>query len=564
MGMGASNVPARVAASHGAISEVGVNFQPCADIPCGGVLLAVPALLGAGLLRNTEQHFELPAGYYGMLSIFMLLGLMALARIKVMEDLRYCAPGEWGKLLGLDRIPEVRTLREKVQLLAGNPEAETWSLELCQEWMKEADNESSGVFYIDGHVQVYWGHQTELPRHYVARERLCLRATVDYWVNALNGAPFFLVTKEVDPGLLAVLRTEVVPRLLRDAPNQPTPEQLEKDPTLHRLCIVFDRAGYSPEFFAEMWAQRVACLSYHKYPGGDWPEDEFVEQTVTLVSGERVQMHLAERGVFLGKKLWVRELRKLGSNGHQTSIVATDYKTEIRSLAPKMFARWCQENFFRYMRQQFNLDRVITYKLQAMDETTRLVNPQYRELDGQVRKKLALLSRRLAVFGALSLPGDFSAEQMEQYERKKGALQEEITGLQNAVAKLKAERKATKHHITMAELPPERRFCRLDSQSKHFVDTIKMIAYRAETAMAHILREKMTRIDDARRLLQSLYKTEVDLLPNETQSTLTVRVHHQANYAADEAIKHLCEELTSTNTTFPGSNLRLIYELGSS
>jgi hypothetical protein len=63
------------------------------------------------------------------------------------------------------------------------------------------DPDSAGIFYVDGHVRVYHGAQTALPRHYVSRQRLCLRATTDYWVKALDGQPFFVVTKAVDPGL---------------------------------------------------------------------------------------------------------------------------------------------------------------------------------------------------------------------------------------------------------------------------------------------------------------------------------------------------------------------------
>jgi hypothetical protein len=73
--------------------------------------------------------------------------------------------------------------------------------------------ESTGVLYIHGHVRVYNGSQTELPRHYVARQQLCLRATTDYWVNAMDGQPFFMVNKAVDPGLRKVLEHEIVPRL---------------------------------------------------------------------------------------------------------------------------------------------------------------------------------------------------------------------------------------------------------------------------------------------------------------------------------------------------------------
>src|SRR5664279_577300 len=108
---------ARLAVSVGMGGENGIapEFVPSLDVTGGGVLLALPALLAVGLLRHTDRHFELPNGYYSLYSIFLLLGFLALARIRSLEQLRYEAPGEWGKLLGLDRVPEVRTLREKIK-----------------------------------------------------------------------------------------------------------------------------------------------------------------------------------------------------------------------------------------------------------------------------------------------------------------------------------------------------------------------------------------------------------------------------------------------------------------
>ena len=95
----------RVAASIGDLESVAPQFQPVLDVPNGGVLFALPALLAMGLLKYTEQFFKLPKGYYGLDSLFLLLAFMALTRLKSIESLRYCAPGEWGKLLGLYRIP---------------------------------------------------------------------------------------------------------------------------------------------------------------------------------------------------------------------------------------------------------------------------------------------------------------------------------------------------------------------------------------------------------------------------------------------------------------------------
>ncbi len=119
----------------------------------------------------------------------------------------------------------------------------------------------------------------------------------------------------------------------------------------------------------------------------------------------------------------------------------------------------------------------------------------------------------------------------------------------------------TKGANGLDECLQQERFKQLSTQSKHLIDTIKMVAYRAETAMAQMAREKLHREEDARSLLRALYSTEADLLPDENASTLTVRVHHQANHCADEAIRYLCMELNQTETIFPGTNLRLVYEL---
>ena len=252
MGMGASNVDARIAASVGELEDpVAPDFQPALDVPNGGVLFALPALLAVGLLKTTGRFFELPKGYYGLESLFLLLAFMALSRLKSIESLRYCAPGEWGKLLGLDRVPEVRTLRQKIRLLSDSDRPEQWSAELCRQWM-EAAPEQAGTLYIDGHVRVYNGHQTKLPRHYVARQRLCLRATSDYWVNAMDGQPFFVIHQAVDPGMIKVIEQEILPRLEHDVPDQPSKEELATDPLRHRFSLVFDREGYSPAFLARM------------------------------------------------------------------------------------------------------------------------------------------------------------------------------------------------------------------------------------------------------------------------------------------------------------------------
>ena len=190
-----------------------------------------------------------------------------------------------------------------------------------------------------------------------------------------------------------------------------------------------------------------------------------------------------------------------------------------------------------------------------------MVNPAYRTLDSRVRRMNGMLARKRAAFGALTLDGEIEPSQVEPFERKKAALQEASTAFAQELEALKDTRKAIPKHLTIGELPEAERFEQLRTHSKHLIDTIKMVAYRAETAMVQVLREAMSRHEDARSLLRNIYSTEADLLPDEQANTLTVRLHHLANRSTDRGVRHLCEELNATETIFPGTTLRLVYEL---
>ena len=169
----------------------------------------------------------------------------------------------------------------------------------------------AGTLYVDGHVRLYHGGLTKLPKRYVTRQRLCLRGTTDYWVNDALGQPFFSIERPIDHGMLEALQSDIVPRLLKDVPGQPADEQLEADPYLSRFVIIFDCEGYSPAFFREMWTEhRIACITYHKYPKEDWPESEFAETQVTMSGGEVLSLKLAERGSWIGDR---RETKRMVS-----------------------------------------------------------------------------------------------------------------------------------------------------------------------------------------------------------------------------------------------------------
>jgi len=152
----------------------------------------------------------------------------------------------------------------KLDYLAEQNKSDEFSSLLSKQWLEESKY-AAGILYVDGHMRIYNGSQTKLPKHFISRQRLCMPGIADYWVNDILGQPFFYVSSELNEGLINVLRNEIIPRLLKEVPNQPTDEELKACPELCRFTMVFDREGYSPQFLQELWQQRIAAITYKKY-----------------------------------------------------------------------------------------------------------------------------------------------------------------------------------------------------------------------------------------------------------------------------------------------------------
>lgn len=540
-------------------------FEPCHDVTFGGMLCALPALISNGLLRHVGSSLKQLTGYYTTLQVLLLLAYMALGRIKTVEQLQYHAPGELGKLMGLDRVPEVRCLRNKLAALSKDGAPEQWSRVLSKEWM-EASPELAGVLYVDGHVRVYHGDKTALPKRFVSRERLCLRGTTDYWVNDALGQPFFFVSRPVDKGMLEALSTDIVPRLLEDVPGRPSTEELEAGPYRERFTIVFDREGYSPAFFKEMWEQhRIACITYHKFPKEDWPEERFVETVIEMPSGEQLTMKLAEMGSWVGDKkngLWVREVRKLCKDGHQTTLISSAKGSFAVRDAARIFSRWSQENFFAYMEKHFAIDLLSEHGTVALPGTLKVINPDWRELERQRRQLLSKLNNRSAKFANLELHPELgNTKKIEAWQKKKADLVEEIEHLEHELDETKLTIKETSKHIFAENLPEKHAFEQLKPSRKLLMDTVKMIAYRAETAMVGIVREQLARTDDARALIRDLLTAEADILPDRDSNSLTITIHSMATARQNRAAWHLLQTLNDADLYYPGTSVTLRYQL---
>ena len=556
MGMACTRADERIAAAIGLAQCATTRFESGRDVQLAGLLTGLPALCANGLLSGLGKHIALPRGFYSALHILLVLGFMALGRIRRPEGLRHIPPGEFGKVIGLDRVPEVRTLREKIGVLAGTGKPGEWMKELSRSWM-QGDPEEAGYLYVDGHVRVYHGEVAQLPRRYVSRERLCLRGTTDYWVNDAVGRPYFVVSKTVTEGLAQTLLDDIVPELLGSVPQQPTAAELSQDAQLHRFVIVFDREGATHSLLSQLWQQRIGALTYRKRVTDVWPEGEFIEQEVLAPGGDSTLMKLCVRQTTLGAgnaAIPVTEVRRLTPSGHQTAVITTARRLDPPLIAGRMFSRWCQENFFGYMMQHYDIDGLIEYGVQSLPGTQRVVNPAWRTLDVEI-KKARQTERRLqaeVTKGALD-----DAAQMH----KKALTFEAMQAAGAQLIRLRLQRKQTPRKVTIDSLPKDQRPDELLPLGKMFCDTVKMIAYRAETAMVALLRRHLKNEAEARALIRDLLVASADIEPDDLAKTLTIRIHHLANPAQNKAVAGLLNELTEQAFCHPETGARMIYAL---
>ena len=568
MGKSCTNVLERVFASKIGSSAT-TTFASHIDLSHGGLLLAVPALLSCGLLRYISR-FESISGYYTATHVFISLAFLVLLRIKRLEQSDSVAAGELGRCMGLDRIPEVKTLRSRIASFCKVADIEKWACQLSSDWMK-VDEHLEGVLYIDGHVNLYYGAQVNMPKRFVSRMRLCMSGSTDYWISNQMGHPFFVVPKTLNDGLVKTLIEDIIPRLNRDVPNQPREEELKANEKLHRYMMVFDREGYSIDLFEELVHQRIAFCTYKKNVSEDWDDNEFEDYQIVTESGDTETVRLAERCTVLSgkkekdkpaKKVTVREIRKKSASGHQTSVITTNYLLSIVQVCVFMFSRWCQENFFKYMVESFGIDSITSYIKNAIPATASVINPEYKELDGEHKKILSLLNICKKKFAEISLiDKEMTEKEMERFMKKKSDKKTEIEDLEKQKSEIIQKKKNTKKKIQFDKLPDNLKFDTSVNERKFFLDTIKIIAYRAETAMCNMIKKQMTNPDEVRSLLRRLYQADADIETDCVNKILTVKIHNTNHWADDKILQNFCDNLNQTQTIFPSTDLTILFKL---
>jgi len=541
----------RILASMGLLDDAAPLFRSGSQVPGAGVLLAIPMLVDSGVFEIAREIYgSIGPAFYGLRTTLVTLLMMALLRIKRAEGLKEHCPGSLGRLLGLDRSPEVKTLRRKLARLAAFGRAAELGHALAQRRVKTRGH-AMGFLYIDGHVRAYHGKRS-LPKTHLARMRLSMPATTDYWINDAEGDPLFVVTTEANKGLVAMLPVvlDEVRALVGD----------------RQVTVVFDRGGWSPKLFAKLIQSGFEILTYRKGRCRRVPKTCFSMHKANL-EGSKITYQLADQNVdlFYGsrphrKRLRLRQVTRLGDDGHQTQIITSRKDLSTIEVAYRMFKRWRQENFFKYLREEYALDALVDYGIEPADATRDVPNPQRKKVNAELSKALAELNQLVAVYGAEAFVNVESVRRtMRGFKIANAPLGKTILNAMKNVSELERKRASVPTRVPVQQVT-EGEVIKLSVERKHITDLLKMVAYQAEGDLLRLVTPHYRRAEDeGRTLIQNALAAPGDIDVTDTELRVSLEPlssPHKAN-----ALVALCDHLNETKTTFPGSRLRLCFDV---
>lgn len=542
----ANRIVDRFMACVGLLDDAAPFFRPGVRVPGAGVLLAIPGLVQSGVFQCAREVYgSIGPAFYGLRTTILVLLLMALARIKRPEGLKERPPDDLGRIVGLDRAPEVKTLRRKLARLAALGRGVEFGRALAERRVV-LRGAAVGVLYVDGHVRVYHGRR-KLPKTHVARMRLSMPATSDYWVNDMAGDPLFVVTAEANASLVKML-----PAVLGEVRSLVG----EK-----RVTVVFDRGGYSPKLFQKLIADGFDILTYRKGRCRRVPRSRFQERRAVL-DGRDVAYNLADQNVLLlNRKLRLRQVTRLSEDGHQTPILTSRRDLPAVEIAFRMFERWRQENFFKYLREEYALDALVDYGVVPDNPTRDVPNPARAALNSELQEARSELTRLQAEYGTEALENlERVHPTMRGFKIAKSKLRRAISIARKRISRLEAKRRAMPQRVPVQDLVESGDIVKLAPERKHLTNLLKMVAYQTESDLTRLVAPHYRRAkDEGRTLVQSALSSSADIEVHEHELWVVLAPLSSAHRT--RAIAALCEELDRSETVFPGSRLRLRYRV---
>lgn len=551
----------RSLARCGLLGAAAPVFTPAARVPLAGLFLGLPGLESTGLLEWAEQVYgALPAGFYGLATVLTEAVFRTLAGQPRAEGATRIDPVDLGRVLGMDRAPEVKTIRRKLGQLAAAGKGADLIAGMAAHHLARVKDEAGQdgvVLYVDGHVRAYQGTK-KIAKTHLSRLRFPAPATVETWVCDAAGDPVLVVMAEPGASLVMELRT-LLPQLRQAVGDD------------RRVLVGFDRGGWSPTLFKHMHQNRFDVLTWRKGPTQDVPMAAFGTVSHVDQAGREHTWTLAETTVDLpltdGATFTMRQVTRLDERGpkpRQVHVLTTREDLPAGEVMYRMGSRWRQENYFRYGRLHLDLDSHDAYSATSDDPSRSVPNPDKRRAHQDVQAAQTRAQRERAKTDAALLaartPTDGAGTVLITNTRH-NTITADLATAQDDLATARTVHAATPTRVPLGQLSPDQQV--LDTQTKLVTHAIKIAAFNTITTIARDIRlhTGYARADQEAYTLARQILTHTGDIDPRTPRVLTITLDPLPTGRATRALAQLCEHLTATNTTYPGTNRVLRYQV---
>ncbi|MDN5751419.1 MAG: hypothetical protein L0H64_23450, partial [Pseudonocardia sp.] len=564
-----------------------------------------------GLLSCARNVYgALPNGFYGLDTVLLEAVLRALTGQARAEGATRIDPASFGRVLGLDRAPEVKTIRRKLALLAATGKTDRLIAAMAATHLARAtgrDEQAGLLLYVDGHVRAYHGTR-KVGKTHLARLKFPAPATLETWVNDAHGDPVLVVMAEPGASLAGELR-RLVPDLRAAVGDD------------RRVLVGFDRGGWSPALFKHLHGHGFDSLTWRKgaaevipakafreltyrdpdtgqeyawraadttvdlplgtKPGPDGAEPVFTMRQVTLAvpvtkhartTPDTPADDTPEAGT-TGAGTPADDTPGAGTTGddgvvdlagtRQIHILTTRTDLPAEEIIYRMGARWRQENHFRYGRMHFDLDSHDCYASADDDPGRSVPNPAKKRAHAKVTAARARVEQAAAATDAALLAArtPVPGAPVTITNREHDQLTADLRAAQAALTLAEAAHKDTPARLPLRLVNPGQQV--LDVQTKLVNHAIRMAAFNTVTTLARELRLHTgyaRKKHEAHTLIRQALRATGDIDPT-TDGVLTIRLDPLPTRRASTAIAELCQHLTATNTRYPGTDLIMRYEI---
>ena len=507
-----------------------------------GLALYYPAVAAVGLVEVARQVFRLPRSMrFGVRAVSLTVFFITLLRKPTLESAKHLRRGEFGAVVGSGRAPAVKTLRRKLAELVAQAAASEFGTRLARRWVNTG-MVATAYLYVDGHMKAYSGIR-RLQEVYNSQRRMPLPGVHTYFVADQHGRPLLFLAEELSANL-----AKAMPRIV---------EVIKQAVGGGGFTVIFDRGGYNGELFAWLDSEHIGFITYQR--GSPNLAEAAFSRREARFEGRQVRFHLAEDHVKVGGSGPWRRVVVRTKDGHQTPIL-TNLGHEIGAarLACLMFARWRQENLFKYVGEHHGLDQLISYGAEPADPGHMVPNPRRKRLDRQI----AELRRQAAAIKAdlgdalLHKPGTKSRSAHGLKTAQAGTVGQ-LRHLEEAIDRLVEARTAEPTYVPLADSGRARDVMR--REHKAILDRIKICAHNAEEWLLDRLICHYPNPYDERDLLRSFAELSGEMAT--TDEGVVVTLDPPDTPLHRRALRGLVEDLNAAGATYPGTTIPVTYQV---